>query len=374
VIRRLVSVWHARNLEFVRDRSTLLFTLVMPVMLIVGMSFVFGGQERPLFKVGVLSAAPLDKSVYPFLHERFVDFVPIASESDGLHKVTHQQIDLLLDLPHRGVAAGARASANAGTGENGGGDASAGAGADADAGDAQGPPRYWVNTDSPKGYIVEKLLLASAPTAKRERVTGTATRYIDWLFPGILGMNMMFSCLFGVGYVVLRYRKNGFLKRLHATPLTAFEFLSAQVLSRLCLILFVTVLLYIGIASIIHFHSAGSLLLLFVLAVLASLSMIALGLTIAARFASEELVAGLLNLLTWPMMLLSGIWFSLEGSPQWVQWLASIFPLTHLLEASRAIMLDGAGVAQIVPDLIYLGVTAVAFLVFGAWSFRWRIE
>ncbi|HXR91793.1 MAG TPA: ABC transporter permease [Steroidobacteraceae bacterium] len=374
MIRRLVSVWHARNLEFVRDRSTLLFTLVMPVMLIVGMSFVFGGQERPLFKVGVLSAAPLDKSAHPFLHERFVDFVPIASESDGLHKVTHQQIDLLLDLPHRGVAAGARASANAGTGENGGGDASAGAGADADAGDAQGPPRYWVNTDSPKGYIVEKLLLASAPTAKRERVTGTATRYIDWLFPGILGMNMMFSCLFGVGYVVLRYRKNGFLKRLHATPLTAFEFLSAQVLSRLCLILFVTVLLYIGIASIIHFHSAGSLLLLFVLAVLASLSMIALGLTIAARFASEELVAGLLNLLTWPMMLLSGIWFSLEGSPQWVQWLASIFPLTHLLEASRAIMLDGAGVAQIVPDLIYLGVTAVAFLVFGAWSFRWRIE
>lgn len=346
MIRRLVSVWHARNLEFIRDRSTLLFTLVMPVMLIVGMSFVFGGQERPLFKVGVLSAAPLDKSVHPFLHERFVDFVPIASEADGLHKVTHQQIDLLLDLPRRGALAT----------------------------DPAGTARYWVNTDSPKGYIIEKLLLASAPTARRERVTGTATRYIDWLFPGILGMNMMFSCLFGVGYVVLRYRKNGFLKRLHATPLTAFEFLSAQVLSRLCLILFVTVLLYIGIASIIHFHSAGSLLLLLVLAVLASLSMIALGLTIAARFASEELVAGLLNLLTWPMMLLSGIWFSLEGSPRWVQWLASVFPLTHLLDAARAIMLDGAGVAQIVPDLIYLGVTAVGFLAFGAWSFRWRIE
>ena len=370
MINRLLSVWHARNLEFVRDRSTLLFTLVMPVMLIVGMSFVFGGQERPLFKVGVLSAAPLDKSVHPFLHERFVDFVPIASESDGLHKVTHQQIDLLLDLPHRGVATGAGAGANPGAGASPGADANPGAGT----GDPRGPPRYWVNTDSPKGYIVEKLLLASAPAARRERVTGTATRYIDWLFPGILGMNMMFSCLFGVGYVVLRYRKNGFLKRLHATPLTAFEFLSAQVLSRLCLILFVTVLLYIGIASIIHFHSAGSLLLLLVLAVLASLSMIALGLTIAARFASEELVAGLLNLLTWPMMLLSGIWFSLEGSPQWVQWLGSIFPLTHLLEAARAIMLDGAGVAQIVPHLIYLGVTAVAFLAFGAWSFRWRIE
>jgi ABC-2 type transport system permease protein len=337
MIKRLLTVWHARNLEFVRDRGTLIFTLLLPLMLIVGMSFVFGGPERPLFKVGVLTDQ-IDKTAHPFLHERYVDFVPIAGEADGLHKITHQQIDLLVDLPRAG------------------------------------DPRYWVNTDSPKGYIVEKLLLAAAPSAKREPVTGAATRYIDWLFPGILGMNLMFSCLFGVGYVVLRYRKNGFLKRLHATPLTAFEFLSAQVLSRLCLILFVTVALYIGMGSIIHFHSAGNLLLLFAVAVVAALSMIALGLTIASRFASEELVGGLLNLLTWPMMLLSGIWFSLEGSPRWVQWVANIFPLTHLLQASRAIMLDGAGAVAIAPDLIYLSITAVAFLIFGAWSFRWRIE
>ncbi len=351
MIRRLLTVWHARNLEFVRDRGTLIFTLLLPLMLVIGMSFVFGGPERPLFKVGVITGhgpapppahgdavRPVDKNAHPFLRERYVDFVPIATESDGLHKVTHQQIDLLVDLS------------------------------------AATTPRYWVNTDSPKGYIVEKLLLAAAPGARRELVTGAATRYLDWLFPGILGMNLMFSCLFGVGYVVLRYRKNGFLKRLHATPLTAFEFLTAQVLSRLCLILFVTCVLYVGIGTIIHFHSAGSLVLLALLAVLAALSMIALGLTIAARFASEELVGGLLNLLTWPMMLLSGIWFSLEGSPKWVQWVADVFPLTHLLEGARAIMLDGAGVAQIAPHLVYLGVTAVAFLAFGAWSFRWRIE
>jgi ABC-2 type transport system permease protein len=346
MIKRLLAVWHARNLEFLRDRGTMIFTLLLPLTLIVGMSFVFGGPERPLFKVGVLTQGTIDRSAHPFLHERYVDFVPIGSEPDGLHKVTHQQIDLLVDLPP--AARGA---------------------------DGQDPPpRYWVNTDSPKGYIVEKLLLAAAPSARREPVTGAATRYVDWLFPGILGMNMMFSCLFGVGYVVLRYRKNGFLKRLHATPLTAFEFLTAQVLSRLCLILFVTVALYIGMGAIIHFHSAGNLLLLMVLAVVAALSMIALGLTIAARFASEELVGGLLNLLTWPMMLLSGIWFSLEGSPKWVQWVADLFPLTHLLQASRAIMLDGAGLAQIAPHLVYLGATAIAFLTFGAWSFRWRFE
>ena len=332
---RLLSVLHARNLEFLRDRSTLLFTLLLPILLVIGMGFVFGGPERPLFKVGV-HAPRIDRTAHPFLTERYVEFVTLPQQQQAVQKVRHQQIDLLVDL--------------------------------------HAPPRYWVNTDSPKGYIAEKLLLAAEPGAQRQPVSGAALRYVDWLFPGILGMNMMFSCLFGVGYVVLRYRKSGFLKRLYATPLTAFEFLSAQVLSRLGLILFVTVILYLGIGAIIRFHNAGSSVLLLLLAIMGALSMIALGLTIAARFSSEELVGGLLNLLTWPMMLLSGIWFSLEGSPRWVQWVAHVFPLTHVLDAARAVMLDGAGVAQIAPHLLFLGATALAFLAFGAWSFRWRID
>jgi ABC-type multidrug transport system permease subunit len=335
VIKRLLAVWHARNLEFVRDRRTMIFALLMPIALVVGMSFIFGGKERPFFKVGVI-ATVIDKQAHPFLSERYVEFVPITDQATGLRKVTHQQIDLLLDL--------------------------------------HGAPRYWVNTDSPKGYIAEKLLLASAAGAQREPVTGAAVRYVDYLFPGILGMNMMFSCLFGVGYVVLRYRKSGFLKRLHATPLSAFEFLTAQVLSRLGLILFVTSVLYLGIGTIIHFHRSGSGLLVILIGVLGALSMVAMGLTIAARFSSEEVVGGLLNLLTWPMMLLSGVWYSLEGSPQWVQWVAGLFPLTHVLNAARAVMIDGAGLPEISTDLIYLAVTALVFLAFGAWSFKWRYD
>jgi ABC-2 type transport system permease protein len=319
----------------VRDRRTMIFSLLMPIALVIGMSFIFGGKERPFFKVGVI-AAVVDKQAHPFLSERYVEFVPMAELATGVHKLTHQQIDLLLDL--------------------------------------HGAPRYWVNTDSPKGYIIEKLLLASAAGVRREPVTGAAVRYVDYLFPGILGMNMMFSCLFGVGYVVLRYRKSGFLKRLHATPLTAFEFLTAQVLSRLALILFVTTVLYVGIGTIIHFQRAGSILLVILIGILGALSMVAMGLTIAARFSSEEVVGGLLNLLTWPMMLLSGVWYSLEGSPRWVQWVASLFPLTHVLNAARAVMIDGAGLHQISTDLMYLGVTALVFLALGAWSFKWRYD
>ncbi|MGH8170298.1 MAG: ABC transporter permease [Steroidobacteraceae bacterium] len=335
-MKRLLAVWHARNLEFLRDRPTLLFTLLLPVGLVIGMGFIFGGPPRPLFKVGVLGTR-VDARPNAFLEERrYVQFVPVPDEAAGLSEVTHQEIDLLLDL--------------------------------------HGGARYWVNTDSPKGYIVEKLLIAADPSARRQPVTGHAIPYVNWLFPGILAMNMMFSCLFGVGYVVLRYRKSGFLKRLHATPLSAFEFLTAQVLSRLSLIVFVTVILYVGIGAIIHFHNAGSVALLLLLAIIGSLSMIALGLTITARFASEEVVNGLLNLLTWPMMLLSGVWFSIEGSPRWVQWVAEALPLTQVLEAARAVMLDGAGIRKIFPNLIYLAVTTLVFLAFGAWSFRWRVD
>jgi ABC-2 type transport system permease protein len=335
VMKRLFAIWHARNLEFLRDRPTLLFTLLLPLGVVIGMGVIFGGPPRPLFTVGVLGPHVHARD-NPFLHERYVQFVPVATEARGLYEVTHQQIDLLIDL--------------------------------------RGGVRYWVNTDSPKGYIVEKLLIAADPGALRRPVTGKAIPYVDWLFPGILAMNMMFSCLFGVGYVVLRYRKSGFLKRLHATPITAFEFLTAQVLSRLSLIVFVTVVLYAGIGAIIHFHSAGSIALLLLLAVIGALSMIALGLTIAARFSSEELVGGLLNLLTWPMMLLSGVWFSVAGAPRWVRWVAQVFPLTQLVEAARAVMLDGAGIGRIAPNLIYLAVTTLVFLAFGAWSFRWRVD
>jgi ABC transporter DrrB family efflux protein len=335
VIRRLLSVWHARNLEFLRDRGTLLFTLFLPLALVVGMGFVFGGPPRPLFKVGVL-AERIDKASHPFLREQYTEFVATPDETAALRKLTHQTLDLVVDLRSRA--------------------------------------RYWVNTDSPKGYIVEKLLLAAAPDAQRQPVTGVAVRYVDWLFPGILGMNLMFSCLFGVGYVVVRYRKSGFLKRLHATPLSAFEFLGAQVLSRMAIILTVTTILYVGVGTIIGFHSAGNVALLALLLVMGALSLIALGLTVAARFSSEELVGGVLNVLTWPMMLLSGVWFSLEDSPRWVQWVAHVFPLTQVLDAARAVMLDGAGLKQIAPQLLYLATTTLAFLAFGAWSFRWRID
>ena len=158
------------------------------------------------------------------------------------------------------------------------------------------------------------LLGSGGAPLNKDAVSGRPVRYIDWLLPGILGMNMMFSCLFGVGYVVVRYRKNGFLKRLNATPLRAVEFLSAQIASRLAITLTSVALVFWGMSTFLDIRMDGSYLLLLMVAVLGAISMIALALLATSRVSSEELASGLLNFLGWPMMLLSGVWFSMEGT------------------------------------------------------------
>ena len=338
MIQRVLAVLHARNLEFMRDRATLGWNVLVPIALVGALALIFSGSERPLFKVGVLhTGTSIQASMHPFLATHYIEFFTPINEAEAIRKVGRHEIDLLLDLRFA--------------------------------------PRYWVNADSAKGYIVEKLLLQTDPEGlKRESVSGQAVRYVDWLLPGILGMNMMFSCLFGVGWVVVRYRKSGFLKRLQATPLRAIEFISAQVLSRLILIMVVMVFVFAALRLVLHFRMEGSYLLLFVVALFGAIALIAIGLFIAARFTSEEFASGIINAITWPMMLLSGVWFSLEGSARWLQWLAKIFPLTQMLDAGRAIMLDGAGLAQIVPQLLYLSITALVFMTLGALSFKWQAD
>lgn len=338
MFKRILAIFRARNLEFLRDRGTMAWNLILPVMLVFGLSFIFSA-ERPVYTVGVLQPAPeIDKTAHPFLETRFVDFVVIEDEDAGFDKIARHQLDLLVQF--------------------------------------EGHPRYWINPDSRKGYFAELALLESdrslGSTLEKAQIEGEPIRYVDWVLPGILGMNMMFSSLFGVGYVVVRYRKNGFLKRLRATPLRSIEFVIAQVVSRLVLIVAITSFLFLGTKYFLHIRMDGSYLVLLTVLIIGAISLISLGLMISARVTSEELAGGFLNLATWPMMLLSGVWFSLESASEWVRQLSNIFPLTHVLNAARAVMIDGAGFAQIAPDLAILVVMSAAFLTFGAVVFRWH--
>lgn len=341
MIRRLLAIFHARNIEFVRDRSSLVWNIALPILLVVGLGFIFSGGGKPIFTVGVLHPPGTDLSALhaPFLKTRYINFVGIDKLQRGLHEVTHDEIAMLVDLRNPDA------------------------------------PGYWINENSPKSYLLERILLGSGGGHwERRALKARQIGYIDWLVPGILGMNMMFSCFFGVGYVIVRYRKNGYLKRLNATPLTAFEFVAAQVASRLMLIMAITIAVYLGTDWLLDFTMEGSYVLLFVIALVGALSMISLSLLVSARITSEELAAGLLNLITWPTMVLSGIWFSLGDNHPALNVLAQFLPLTQLLEGARAVMLDGAGFAEVAGHLAILAAMSGVFLVAAAWLFKWKSD
>jgi len=345
--KRFWTMLKARNREFFRDRAAFGWNFLFPFLIVAGFGVIFGGQSYTEYKVGLFphseTQVRMDQVDIPeaFRNMRYLKFIGFATEADGLDKLKHHKIDFLL--------------------KNG------------------APPyEYYVSDESPKGYVLEQMFKASLvppetrTPAEKIEIKTSAIRYIDWLFPGILAMNMMFSALWGVGYVVVRYRKNGVLKRLKVTPLTAFEYLSAQALSRIFLLMFTLTIVWIGCDLIFSFTVLGSYFDLFLVFFLGSLSLTALGLVLASRGTSEEFTTGILNFISWPMMFLSEVWFSLEGAPQWVKTAAQIFPLTHLLKAARKIMHDGAGLADISLEILILCLMTIAFLAVGALMFSWN--
>lgn len=343
MMHRVLAMLHARNLEFLRDRAAMTWNLLLPVLLVFGLAFIFSGGDKNQYKVAVktdtpAAATPLRAALHPFLETRFIQFYAIDDLENVVANVARHQVDMLIDLRPDKL-------------------------------------HYWINSDSPKGYFLERLLAASqGEKLTQQTVTGDEIRYIDWVVPGVLGMNIMFSCLFGVGYVLVRYRKNGYLKRLNATPLSAFEFILSQILSRLILVVVITCILFMGTNFFMNFTMEGSYLHLFFVLLLGTASMISLGLLIAARVSSEELAGGLLNLASWPMMILSGVWFSMEGTHPILQLAAQLSPLTHMLDAARAIMLDGAELTDLTYPLGILVLMTLVFMALGAKLFKWTTE
>jgi ABC-type multidrug transport system permease subunit len=335
--KRIYALFVARNIEFMRDRSALAWNVLLPVLIIFVFAYAFTEDNPEKFKVGLVADGALQAAAARFRDTRYIKFIEFDSAQANLHKVERHQVDLLFDA---------------------------------------GGNRYWINRTSPNGYIVEKLLIAayadSAAKLRKILVEGDEVRYIDWVIPGVIGMNIMFGALFGIGYVIVRYRKFGVLKRLSATPVTAMEFLSAQILSRLWLLLVVNLVIFIAMDQFVDFRMHGSYFNLLLVFVLGCVNLICCGLVVAARISSEEVANGVLNLFSWPMMFLSGVWFSLEGAHPLMQKFALLLPLTHITEAAREIMIDGVGIIGIADHLLVLGASSVILLWIGARIFRWE--
>jgi ABC-type multidrug transport system permease subunit len=209
-----------------------------------------------------------------------------------------------------------------------------------------------------------------AATDQRMREPGS--RYIDFLIPGLLGMNLMGSGIWGLGFAIVDARRKKLMKRLIATPMPRHYYLLSFVLSRLVLLVVeVGVLLGFGVLAF-HVPLRGSLLVLGVICVLCSLSFTALGLLIASRARTIEAASGLMNVVMMPMWIVSGVFFSAQRFPDAVQPVIKALPLTAVIDALRANMLQGAGLAQVAPQLGILGAWLVICFTLALKLFRWR--
>ena len=198
------------------------------------------------------------------------------------------------------------------------------------------------------------------------------SRYIDFLIPGLLGMNLMGSAVWGMGFSIVDARRKKLMKRLIATPMPRHFYLLSFLLSRLLmLVVEVGVLLGFG-ALVFGVPVRGSLFDLAVLCVLGSLSFSALGLLIASRARTIEAASGLMNAVMMPMWIVSGVFFSAQRFPAFSQPIIRALPLTAAIDALRMNILQGVSLAHLMPQLGVLTGWLIVCFVLALKLFRWR--
>lgn len=327
-IQQLFALIGARNKEYYRDKGSLTWSFILPPVIIAVVALAFSNGDAALFKVGLLDNAQLPPSL---ASADYIETVVFSDQEKALNRIRHHQLDLLIDSESS---------------------------------------RYIYNASSQQAGVLQQLI--QQDNWQGEEVSGQRIRYIDWVIPGVLAMNLMFSGLYGVGYVLVRYRKNGVLKRLQATPISPFLFLLAQMLSRLMIMITTSAVVFVATDFFLNFLMLGSYIDLLVVAIVGNLCLLSMGLTIASRLANEELASGLLNIMTFPMLLLSELWFALDGAPAWMVYLSNVLPTTHMVQAARAIMLEGATLADVSHHLFVMGGMCLVFLMAATYFFKWK--
>jgi ABC-type multidrug transport system permease subunit len=200
----------------------------------------------------------------------------------------------------------------------------------------------------------------------------TGSRYIDFVVPGLLGMNLMGSAIWGLVFSIVEARQKKLLKRMVASPMPRWEYLASYLLSRLGMLV-VEVVAFLGFAHLAFgVPLRGSLWQLGFLCVLTSMAFCALGLLIASRAKTMESASGWMNLVMLPMWILSGVFFSASRFPAVIQPFVRALPLTAANEALRANMLQGVGLDHLGAPVGILLAWLVAPFGVALRVFRWR--
>jgi ABC-type multidrug transport system permease subunit len=341
----LAQLVMVRFLEFWREPEAVFWVFIFPILLAAGLGIAFRERAPEVVKVGVLvSEASAGAITDAIARDSRLEAVPL-DDSAGAHALRTGRIALFV-VPR-----------------------------------AERTLEYRYDDTRPDArnarLMVDDAIQRAAgrrdvATVRERHVREPGARYIDFVIPGLLAMNLMGSGIWGVGFTIVEARRKKLLKRLVATPMSRSQYLASFILARLAmLVLEVGGLLGFGI-WVFGVPARGSLGTLVLVTLISALAFSAIGLMVASRVRTMEGASGLMNLVMLPMWIFSGVFFSASNFPDAAQPFIQALPLTASADALRATLLEGASLGALAGELGILGAwLAVAFSAALA-LFRWR--
>ena len=235
-----------------------------------------------------------------------------------------------------------------------------------------------MNPDAQLTYLkLSKLLNSSGPVpgeinTEIKPLTVSGTRYIDFLVPGLIAMGVMMSCMWGVSYAIIERRSKKLLRRMVATPMKRSNFLIALITVRVLMNFVEAGLLFLFSWLAFNITIQGNVAALFTLFIAGNFAFAGIAIFMSSHTAKTEVGNGLINAVSMPMMVLSGVFFSYHNFPEWSIPTIQKFPLTMLADGIRSIMIEGAGFAEVAMPVIILSAIGLVFFTAGMRIFRWH--
>ena len=334
----------ARMLELKREPEVIFWVFMFPILLALGLGIAFRNKPGDAASIAIVAGAEDAQKLLAQSPQHASFKIQIQNEAEALKGFRLGKYDLVIEP------------------------------------DANGAFRYRYDPARPESVLaraeVNDALQAAA--GRKEAVATTAvtssepgSRYIDFLIPGLLGMNLMNSGMWGIGFALVDMRQRKVLKRFVGTPMRRGDFLLALMSSRLILMIIEVGLLLVFGVLFFHMRVLGSVLAITLIAAIGSLTFGGVGLLTASRAQKIESVSGLMNLVMMPMWIFSGVFFSYERFPAMIQPLINALPLTALNDALRASILEGTPLVHQWPRLLVMGLWGgISFVLALKW-FRW---
>jgi ABC-2 type transport system permease protein len=338
----LAELVKSRLREFWREKGILFWVFGFPILMTIGLGIAFRSRPPELPRVGVVGQTPAH------LERALIDSKDLvatrASLDDARRELRRGKIDLIVELE-------------------------------------SGAPVYTfdpVKEQAAVARLVTDDVLQRAAgrrdtlSPKRRELSEPGSRYIDFLLPGLIGLNLMGSSMWGVGYNLVVQRKRRLLRRYAVTPMRRSHLFLAYFTARsMILVLELTVLVAFGALAFKTFIQ-GSYLAFAVVSVAGAASFAGVSLLIGARVENTEAANGWMNLVQLPMWVMSGAFFSYERFPEWLHPAIRMLPLTALVDALRVVYNEGGGLLELGQQLAVLGVWGVVSFVIALKTFRWQ--